>query len=75
MSTETTETNETNDNWGTCPKCGTPVLISPTDGTPEPCSECASRASPWGLFNGLIYIALGIFAIVLLIYVCIQILR
>ena len=64
----------TNENWGTCPKCGEPVLIDPATGVAESCATCASHASPTGRALGTAWIVAGIFAIVVLVYVCIQLL-
>jgi len=63
-----------NDNWGECPKCGSPVLIDPKTSAPEPCSTCASRASPWGLFMGSFGILFAVVVVALLLYVSIRML-
>jgi hypothetical protein len=64
------EKTASNDNWGTCPKCGEPVLINPSTGQIEP---CASRKSP-GIAVGTILVFAGIAAVVGLVYLCIRIL-
>jgi uncharacterized protein (DUF983 family) len=64
----------TNDNWGTCPKCGQPVLIDPKSGVAEACATCLSNASPTGRTLGIIWIVAGLVAIGLLVVVCIQML-
>lgn len=69
-----TASTATNENWGTCPKCGEPVLIDPSTGTAEPCAACASHASPTGRALGTTWIVAGIALIVILVYVCIQML-
>jgi len=68
------DTNSENENWGTCPKCGTPVLIDPATGTAEPCAACASHASPTGRALGVTWIVAGIVLIVILVVVCLQML-
>jgi uncharacterized protein (DUF983 family) len=64
---------EKNENWGTCPKCGEPVLIDPKTGKAELCANCASRKSP-GVAIGSLLVVTGVVAIVVLVYLCIQIL-
>lgn len=64
----------TNENWGTCPTCGQPVLLDPATGVAEPCAACASHASKGGRALGIFWIALGLAAIVALVYLCIRIL-
>jgi len=67
-------TTPANDNWGTCPKCGQPVLIDPATGVAEPCAACVSHASPTGRALGTTWIIAGIVLIVILVVVCIQML-
>ena len=62
-----------NENWGTCPKCGEPVLINPSTNKMEPCATCASRKSP-GIAIGTMLLIAGIAAVVGLVYLCIRIL-
>lgn len=62
-----------NENWGTCPKCGEPVLINPSTGKLEACAACASRKSP-GIAIGTMLFLAGIAAVVGLVYLCIRIL-
>lgn len=62
-----------NENWGTCPKCGEPVLIDPATGRTEPCATCSSRKSP-GVAVGAVSVIAGIIAIGVLVYLCIRIL-
>jgi uncharacterized protein (DUF983 family) len=64
---------ESNENWGTCPKCGEPVLIDPKTGKMQPCATCASQSSP-GVAMGVVLVIAGIAAIGGLIYLCIRIL-
>jgi hypothetical protein len=62
-----------NENWGTCPRCGEPVLVNPSTGMREPCATCASRKSP-GIAIGTILFIAGIAAVAGLVYLCIRIL-
>ncbi|HEX4412059.1 MAG TPA: hypothetical protein VH107_00430 [Lacipirellulaceae bacterium] len=62
-----------NENWGTCPRCGEPVLIDPVTHKAEPCATCASRKSP-GVAMGTLGVIAGIIAIAALAYLCIRIL-
>lgn len=55
-----------NDNWGKCPKCGSPILIDPVTSQMEACSNCESVASPVGFFAGGLGILL-VFAVVALV--------
>lgn len=64
---------QSNDNWGTCPKCGEPVLIDPRTGQAQPCANCKSQKSP-GVAVGTLLVAAGALAIAALIYLCIRIL-
>jgi uncharacterized protein (DUF983 family) len=66
--------SESNENWGTCPVCGEPVLIDPATGAAEPCATCASHASPTGRTLGTAWIIAGVALIVILVVVCIQML-
>ena len=63
-----------NDNWGTCPKCGQPVMIDPKTGVAEPCATCLSSASPTGRTLGTLWILACLAAIAILVAVCIQML-
>ncbi len=67
-------TSIANENWGECPKCGLPVLIDPATGVPEPCGNCAAKASPWGLYFGGVAIVCGLLVFGLLMYFCIRLL-
>ncbi|MEO7402427.1 MAG: hypothetical protein ABIU95_02015 [Burkholderiales bacterium] len=69
MNTSTTS----NENWGTCPGCGEPVLINPSTGKMEPCAACASRKSP-GVAMGTMLLIAGIAIVVGLVYFCIRVL-
>ena len=69
MNTSTTS----NENWGTCPKCGEPFLINPSTGKMEPCAACASRKSP-GVARGMTLLIAGIAIVVGLVYFCIRVL-
>lgn len=62
-----------NENWGTCPKCGEPVLINPSTGKMEPCAACASRKSP-GVAMGTMLLIAGVAIVAGLVYFCIRIL-
>lgn len=62
-----------NENWGTCPKCGDPVLINPSTNKMELCAACASRKSP-GIAIGAILLIAGVAALIGLVYLCIRIL-
>ena len=64
-----------NENWGKCPKCGTPVLIDPETGRAEPCGNCASLASRSGLYTGLFWIVAGIAIVILIVYFCIRLIN
>lgn len=64
----------TNENWGTCPTCGQPVLIDPATGSAEPCAACVSHASPTGRALGAAWIVAGVALVVILVYVCIRML-
>ncbi len=65
---------ENNDNWGTCPKCGEPVMIDPKSGKAQPCATCASSASKMNVAMGIFLLAAGIAVIAGLVYFCIRIL-
>lgn len=65
---------ESNENWGTCPKCGEPVLIDPNTGKMQPCATCASLADKPGIAMRAVWIIGGLVAIVALVYLCIRIL-
>lgn len=60
--------NHTNENWGKCPKCGSPLLIDPATSQMEACSNCVSEASPVGLFAGSIGILLGLAVVALILF-------
>ncbi len=57
-----------NENWGQCPKCGSPVLIDPNTNRAEPCANCASLASRTGLYAGAYWIVAGLVVGGLIIY-------
>jgi hypothetical protein len=61
-----------NDNWGQCPKCGSPVLINPNTGRPEQCATCKSMKSRFGLFVGGYWIILGLAVVALIGYFCLR---
>lgn len=63
-----------NDNWKTCSKCGEPILIDPKTGQVQPCANCATVNSKPIAAAGFLLIALGIMAIVTLVFLCIRIL-
>jgi hypothetical protein len=69
-----TMNTKTNENWGTCLKCGEPVLLHPQTDAPEPCATCASRASKQTFAMGVVLLTAGVVAIVGLVYLCIRIL-
>ncbi len=60
--------NDNNENWGKCPKCGSPLLIDPETSQMEACSNCMSEASPVGLFAGSLGILLGLIAFVAILF-------
>jgi hypothetical protein len=61
-----------NENWGQCPKCGSPVLIDPSTGSAESCSNCATLASRVGLYAGVFWIVAGLAVVVLIVYFCVR---
>ena len=63
-----------NENWGTCPQCGEPVLIDPNSGQAEPCATCASLSSQGVGRLGIFLLVSGTAAVAALIYVCVRIL-
>jgi uncharacterized protein (DUF983 family) len=63
-----------NPNWGKCPKCGAPVMIDPETGKLQACARCASAASPYSGALGIVFLLVGVAAIVGLVYLCIEIL-
>ncbi len=65
---------DTNENWGVCPKCGSPVLIDPKTSVPEACSNCAAQASPWGLYMGTASILIAAVIVLVILALCIRIL-
>ncbi len=65
---------DNNENWGTCPKCGEPVLIDPDSGQAQPCANCASLASRGAGVMGIVLLLVGVVAIVGLVYFCIRML-
>jgi len=68
------ETDKENENWGECPKCGSPVLIDQETGQPQPCSNCASLASRSGGLLGGYFLLLLAVVVALLVYFCIRLL-
>jgi hypothetical protein len=66
---------DSNENWGQCPKCGSPVLIDPSIGQAEPCGNCASLASRAGLYAGLFWIVAGLAVLVLVVYFCVRLIN
>ena len=64
-----------NENWGTCPKCGSPVLIDPKTGWAGACSNCASLASRTGLYAGVYWIIAGLVVVGLTVYFCLRLLH
>jgi uncharacterized protein (DUF983 family) len=65
---------EDNQNWGTCPKCGEPVLLDPKTGQAEPCATCASLASKSAGSAGMALLIAGVVALIGLVYFCVSIL-
>lgn len=65
---------KSNENWGTCLKCGEPVLLHSETGAPERCATCASRASHQAGAMGAVLLTAGVAAIVGLVYLCVRIL-
>ena len=63
-----------NDNWKECPTCGEPVLIDPQTGQTQPCANCATVKSKPIAAAGILLLALGIAAIITLVFLCIRIL-
>lgn len=63
-----------NDNWGTCPKCGEPVMIDPKTGEAEPCATCVSAASKTNVTMGVTLLIAGIVLVASLVYLCLRIL-
>ncbi len=68
-------TTDANENWGQCPKCGSPVLIDNNTGEAEPCSNCAALASRSGLYAGALWIVAGAAVVVLIVYFCVRLLN
>jgi hypothetical protein len=68
-------TTDANENWGQCPKCGSPVLIDPSTGRAEPCGNCATLASRAGFYAGLFWILAGLAALVLVVYFCVRLIN
>lgn len=66
-------TDNNNENWTKCPRCGSPVMISAETGEPEPCANCRSQSSPWGLYLGGFAVIAGLGVIVYLIYIAIRV--
>ena len=64
-----------NENWGTCPKCGSPVLIDPKTGRAEPCGNCASLSSRSGLYAGVYWIVAGLVVVGLIVYFCLRLIN
>ena len=59
-----------NENWGQCPKCGSPVLIDANTGRTEQCGTCAALASRTGLYVGAVGIVAGLLFIGLIVGFC-----
>ncbi|WP_146447655.1 hypothetical protein [Bythopirellula polymerisocia] len=66
--------NDNNENWGKCPKCGSPVLIDPVTSQMEPCSNCLSEASPVGLLTGTVGILLALVVVALVLFFSLRLL-
>jgi len=64
-----------NENWGKCPKCGSPVLIDPGTGRAETCSNCASLASKAGLYAGVHWIVAWLVVVGLIVYLCLRLIN
>jgi hypothetical protein len=64
-----------NENWGQCPKCGSPVLIDPTTGRAEKCGNCAALSSRAGLYAGVYWIIAGVAVLVLVVYFCLRLIN
>ncbi len=56
-----------NENWGKCPRCGSPLLVDPQTEKAEPCANCASQKSAGGLLGGTFAIVLGLVVIAILV--------
>ena len=65
---------DSNENWSTCPRCGSPVLKNPASGETEACGNCAAQASRRGLYTGFLAILAGVVVFVLVLWLCINIL-
>ena len=63
-----------NENWGKCPKCGSPVLIDPVTSQMEECSNCLAGASPVGLFAGSFGILLALVVVALVLFFSLRLL-
>ena len=48
----------TNDNWGSCPACGGPVMLDPVTGIREACSQCVSKKSKVSGWLGIWFVIL-----------------
>jgi hypothetical protein len=68
-------TNSGNENWGQCPKCGSPVLIDPNTGRTEPFGNCAALASRSGLYVGIYWIVAGLAVVGLIVYFCLRLIN
>jgi uncharacterized protein (DUF983 family) len=66
--------DDNNENWGKCPKCGSPVLINPDTSEAEACSNCASAASKGGIYGGTLGIVIDLAVVALVVYLCIRLL-
>jgi hypothetical protein len=64
-----------NENWGQCPKCGSPTLIDPNTGRAEPCGNCTALASRAGLYGGVYWIVVGLVVVVLIVYFCLRLIN
>jgi hypothetical protein len=60
-------TSHENENWRKCPNCGSPLLVDPATGKTEPCADCKSQASPFGLYGGMLVVGLGVIGVIALV--------
>ncbi len=72
--TEQPNLSEGNENWGKCPKCGSPVMIDPETGDAEVCSRCESLASSTVGWLGGYFFVFVVAAIIVLVCYCIHLL-
>jgi len=64
-----------NENWGQCPKCGSPVLVNPNTGRAEPCANCLALSSKAGLFAGGYWIIAGLVVVASIVYFCLRLIN